>query len=89
MSGSLIIAIVAAAVVLVSLGLGGLVRRSGRTEGRKVAHAYRQAVESELAAQLSRRIGVPMRTVVRERAELEGALAELSVQVARAESKVG
>ena len=81
--------IVAAAVVLFSLGLGGLVRRSGRTEGRKVAYAYRQAVESELAAQLSRRIGVPMRTVVRERAELEGALAELSVQVARAESKVG
>ena len=81
--------IVAAAVVLSSLGLGAVVRRSGRKAGREVAASYRQAVETELAAHLSRRIGVPMRTVVRERAELEGALAELAVEVARAESKVG
>jgi hypothetical protein len=54
-----------------------------------VAASYRRAVEEQLDAQLARRIGVPIRTVVRERAELEGALAELAVQVARAEEKVG
>ena len=81
--------IVAAGVILGSLGVGALVRRSGRRAGRAVATSYRQLVEAELAAQLSRRIGVPIRTVVRERAELEGALADLAVQVARAEQKLG
>ena len=81
--------IVAAGVVLVSFGVAALVRRSGRKAGRAVATSYRQAVEAELSTQLARRIGVPIRTVVRERAELEGALAELAVQVARAERKMG
>jgi hypothetical protein len=80
---------VAAGVILGSLGIGALVRRSGRRAGRAVAMSYRQVVEAELAAQLSRRIGIPMRTVVRERAELEGALADLAMQVARAEQKLG
>jgi len=81
--------IVAAAVILVSLAVGALVRRSGRKAGRLVATSYRRAVEAELGAQLARRIGAPIRTVVRERAELEGALAELAVQVARSEQKTG
>jgi hypothetical protein len=81
--------VVAAGVIVFSLAVGALVRRSGRKAGRRVAASYRRAVEEQLDAQLARRIGVPIRTVVRERAELEGALAELAVQVARAEEKVG
>ncbi|MDH3396829.1 MAG: 50S ribosome-binding GTPase [Acidimicrobiia bacterium] len=81
--------IAAAGVILLSLGVGSLVRRSGRKAGRAIARSYRQAVETELADQLARRIGGPIRTVVRERAELEGALAELAVQVARAERLSG
>ena len=81
--------IVAVVVVLLSIGVGALVRRSGGKAGRAVARSYHQAVETELATQLARRIGVPIRTVVRERAELEGALAQLAVQVARAERIIG
>jgi hypothetical protein len=64
-----------------------LIRRSGRRAGRAVARSYRTAIEDELAGQLSRRIGVPFRTVLRERAELEGALAELAVHIARVETR--
>jgi hypothetical protein len=81
--------IVAGGVIMLSLGVAALVRRSGRKAGRAVSTSYRQEVEAELSAQLTRRIGVPIRTVVRERAELEGALADLAVQVARAERRVG
>ena len=81
--------IVAAGAILASMAVSALVRRSGRKAGRAVARAYRQASESEMAAQLSRRVGVPIRTVLRERADLEGALTELAVQTARAEKKVG
>ena len=81
--------IVAAGAILLSMGIGSLVRRSGRKAGRRVATTYREAVETELATQLSRRIGVPIRTVLRERAELDGALTELALHVARAEKKVG
>lgn len=80
--------IVAAGAILLSMGLTALVRRSGHKAGRRVAKHYRQAVEDELAAQLARRAGVPIRTVVRERAELEGALTELAMQIARAERRV-
>ena len=80
--------IVAAGVILLSTGVAALVRRSGRRAGRVVARSYRRAVQTEIEAQLARRIGVPIRTVLRERAELEGALAELALQVARAEEKV-
>jgi hypothetical protein len=80
--------IVAAGALLLSMAIGSLVRRSGRKAGRTVARSYRKAVEAELTTQLSRRIGVPIRTVLRERAELEGALTELALQVARAERKV-
>ena len=80
--------IVAGATILLANGLAALVRRSGRKAGRIVAGSYHQAVETELAAQLGRRIGVPMRTVLRERAELEGALADLALQVARAERRM-
>lgn len=79
--------IVAGAVVLVSLALASLIRRSGRRAGRAVARSYRTAIEEELAGQLARRIGVPFRTVLRERAELEGALAELAVHIARVETR--
>jgi hypothetical protein len=80
--------IVAAGVIGVSRAVGALVRRSGRRAGRVVANAYRLTVEEQLAAQLARRVGVPIRTVVRERAELEGALAELAVKVTRAARKI-
>jgi len=80
--------IVAAGAILLSMGLTALVRRSGHKAGRQVAKSYRQAVEDQLAAQLSRRVGVPIRTLVRERAELEGALTELALQVVRAEKRV-
>jgi hypothetical protein len=79
--------IAAAAALLLSMAVAALVQRSGRKAGRVVAGSYRQAVEGELAAQLSRRVGVPIRTVLRERAELEGSLAELALQVARADQR--
>jgi GTP-binding protein EngB required for normal cell division len=79
--------IVGAAAVLLSILLSALIRRSGRRSGSATAGAYRAAVEHALSEQLSRRIGVPFRTLVRERAEFEGALAELSLQVARVESR--
>ncbi len=81
--------IVGAAAVLLSVGVGALVRRSGRKSGRAVAIAYRLDVEDKIAHQLTKRIGVPVRTVLRERAELEGALTELALHVARAEREPG
>lgn len=80
--------IVAGAAVLVALGLAALVRRSGRRAGRAVAQAHRAAMETALADQLSRRIGVPLRSLVRERAELQGALTDLAVQVSKAEASL-
>jgi hypothetical protein len=76
-----------AGAILLSVALAAVTRRSGRRAGRTVATTYRLAVEEELAAQLSRRIGVPFRTVLRERAELEGALAELALNIARVEHR--
>lgn len=76
----------AGGAVLLSMALAGLVRRSGRRAGRQAARRYRDDVETALIDQLSRRIGLPVRSLLRERAVLEGALTELAVVVAKAEA---
>ncbi|NOY56544.1 MAG: hypothetical protein GXP34_11225 [Actinobacteria bacterium] len=66
--------------------LARIVRWSGRRAGRRAAGVYRVAIERRLAARVDQRIGTPLRTVMRDRAELGGALAELGVELARLES---
>jgi len=71
---------------IVGAVLGRIVRWSGRRAGRKAADEYRAVIERRLAVRIDRRIGIPLRTLMRDRAELGGALAELGLELARLES---
>ena len=78
--------ILGAGALIVGTVLARTVRWSGRRAGRKAADEYRAVIERRLAARVDRRIGIPLRTLMRDRAELGGALAELGVELARLES---
>lgn len=64
--------------------LAALVRRSGRTAGRRAAGEYRAEVRAGLEEQLTRRVAIPLRALLRARAELGATLAELGVLTAAA-----
>jgi GTP-binding protein EngB required for normal cell division len=72
--------IVGVGAVLMLAGSIRLVRWSGSRAGRNAAVEYRALVDDRLGEQIDRRLGVDLRTVVRDRAELVGLLTELSVQ---------
>lgn len=75
--------IVGAAAVLLGVGVASAVRWSGRKAGLDALSRYRSAVVETLSAAIDRRIGVPLRTVMRSRAELAGALTELALILER------
>ena len=80
--------IVGVAAVLVGIGLVRLVRSSGTRAGRRAATEFRETVVTSVVSQLDRRLGVDLRTVIRDRAELVGLLTELSIESAKLEAAV-
>ncbi len=80
--------IVGLAAVLVGVGLVRVVWASGTRAGRRAAIAYREAVVTSVDSQLDRRLGVDLRTVIRDRAELVGLLTELSIEATKLEAAV-
>ena len=80
--------IVGVIAALIGVGLVRLVRSSGTRAGRRAAIEYRETVVTSIGSQLDRRLGVDLRTVIRDRAELVGLLTELSIEAARLEAAV-
>ncbi len=78
--------VVAGTAVLLGLALAHLVRRSGQREGRRTGAGYRADLERIIADRIDRRIGRPLRALIRDRAELGGLLSELAVELARIEA---
>lgn len=62
-----------------------LVRWSGRRRGREAAQEFRERLAERLSQELDERLGVALRRLLRDRALLAAALAELGVERARAE----
>ena len=56
--------------------------------GRRAAKLHRDTAVMALGSQLDRRLGVELRTVMRDRAELMGLLTELSIEAAKLEAAV-
>lgn len=71
--------------LVVGLGLSRLLDASGRKLGRARIVEFRQQVVTDLDSQLERVLGQPLRAAVRERAELGAVLAQISVEVERAQ----
>lgn len=62
--------------------LSRLAEGSGRRQGRMLAAEYRADLSDQMRVALDRSIGSPLRTLLRSRAEIEGALAEVALQAA-------
>ena len=71
--------------LLIGLLLSRLVDVSGRRQGRLLATAYRADLSESMGNALSRAVGTPLRSLLRSRAELEGALAQVALQAAEYE----
>jgi GTP-binding protein EngB required for normal cell division len=80
--------IVGLIALLLGVGLIRLVRASGTRAGRRAAKLHRDTAVMALGSQLDRRLGVELRTVMRDRAELMGLLTELSIEAAKLEAAV-
>lgn len=80
--------IVSGIAILLGLALARLVRWSGQREGRGTGARYRADLEQLIADRIDRRIGRPLRTLIRDRAELGGLQSELAVELARIEARV-
>jgi GTP-binding protein EngB required for normal cell division len=68
--------------------LSRLVRWSGRRRGGRAVREFHDRLQERLAEELDERIGRPLRDILRERAVLLAALAELGVEAARVERAV-
>ena len=79
--------IAALGVVLVGSLVASMVKSSGRRAGQRAADLYRTEVRADLAEETDRRIGQPLRTIARDRAELAGMLAELGQATAKVEAR--
>ncbi len=80
--------LVIAGGVLAMAVLSRLVRWSGRRRGRRAVREFHDRLEERVAEELDERIGRPLRDILRERAVLLAALAELGVEAARVERAV-
>jgi hypothetical protein len=79
--------IAALGAILVGSLVAALVRSSGRRAGQRAADHYRSEMRSDLAAEIDRRLGLPLRAIARDRAELAGMLVELGAATAKVETK--
>lgn len=79
--------ILGGAAIVFGITLARVVRWSGQRAGRREAARYRADMEQLIADRVDRRIGVPLRSVMRDRAELGGALAELAIELAKLEAQ--
>lgn len=70
--------------VVAGLGLSRLLDISGRHLGRVRIDAFRQHVAGDLDAQLERSLGAPLRSAIRQRAELGALLVQIAVEIERA-----
>ncbi len=79
--------IAALGVVLVGSLVASMVKSSGRRAGQRAADLYRTEVRTDLAEEIDRRLGQPLRTMARDRAELAGMLTELGQATAKVEAR--
>ena len=80
--------LIAAVAIVLGLLVSGVIRRSGRAEGRKSADVYRWSVVSELNDAIERRVGVPLKQDLRARGELAAALTTVHLEAAAFEATV-
>lgn len=71
--------------VVIGLALSRWLDASGRRLGRERIIDFRQQVGVDIDGQLERSLGQPLRSAVRDRAELAALLAQLSVETERAQ----
>jgi hypothetical protein len=79
--------IAAFGVILVGSLVAAMVRSSGRRAGQHAADHYRSEVKADLSGEIDRRLGLPLRAIARDRAELAGMLTELGAATAKVEAK--
>ncbi|MDH3540747.1 MAG: hypothetical protein OEP52_12160, partial [Acidimicrobiia bacterium] len=80
--------VIAVGSLVVGLGLSRLLEWSGRRRGRDAAERMVALFQDDIARQLERGIGVPLRSIVRERALLGAAHTEVGLLAAEAEANL-
>lgn len=70
--------------VVVGLGLSRLLDISGRHLGRVWIDTFRQHIAEDLDFQLERSLGAPLRSAIRQRAQLGALLTEIAIETERA-----
>ncbi len=78
--------IVGVFAILAWAGIIRLSRWSGTRSGRTAAEIHRASTVAALGEQIDRRLGVDVRTVMRDRAEVSGLLVELAIEAAKIET---
>ena len=81
--------ILLAVVLILAIGIRAVVAASGRAKGRKALAGYRGTLTRAIRAQLDHRVGAPLRTLMRSRAEVAGTLSELGLITAALENSIG
>ncbi len=71
--------------IVVGLGLSRWLDASGRRLGAGQIEAFRHQLAGDLDAQLERSLGAPLRSAVRQRAELGALLAQIAIEAERSQ----